>query len=740
MLTQQGIVETANQLLNGRYEIVRVLGSGGMGQTYVAKDTQRPGNPLCVVKQLKTATNDPNFLPAARQMFQNEAEILESLGKQHNQIPQLLASFETEQEFYLVQEFIDGNPLSTEFSLGERWTELQVVQLLQEILSILEFVHGQNVIHRDIKPDNIVRRNNGELVLIDFGAVKQIRTQQTVVGQRSITVSIGTPGYMPTEQASGKPRFSSDLYALGMVCIQALTGLLPTQLLEDKDGELIWRDQAEVSDVLANILTKMVRHYFKYRYESAMEVLQVLQQLDSSTQSSTSERKSAELQKESAYSQTQMSEPETQQPTIRIDWKPPSQAEAFVFDEEPEEELPTSPNNFKRNRFLIGMGATLASLTLIVGAIYIQTRSQQEQDLKVVEQSFADNKFDACIEQAKAFPSYHADLYAKAQVQAENCGNAAKQQVTLQEIQKLKADKKYQDAIKEAQSFSDAQSKFYTEVRNLLGESQLALAQQQAKKGSFQSAISTLSQIASDAPAPVQKETQTLKFKWSERIYSLAEELYQKGKNKADFDKALQMLKAVPQGSPAYDRAQTTSKQWETVEAKNWNDFESAKQALSAGRFKEARDAASRLMGSPAQAWQNQGQSLLTQADEAERKYLTPIDVEGKLALGEPNVNTRADRNTLFRDYEFNGTSGEAITISLRGEGGFDTVLYLIPPDGQEEKIEFSDDISDSNLSSSITTTLNRTGKYRVRVNAYYPATNSQGRGSYHLTVYREGK
>ena len=106
----------------------------------------------------------------------------------------------------------------------------------------MEFIHGQGVIHRDIKPDNIIRRKqDGKLVLIDFGAVKQVRMQQvTSVGQVSVTVAIGTPGYMPTEQSSGKPRPSSDIYALGMVGIQAVTGLLPSQLKEDEDGEAIW--------------------------------------------------------------------------------------------------------------------------------------------------------------------------------------------------------------------------------------------------------------------------------------------------------------------------------------------------------------------------------------------------------------------------------------------------------------------------------------------------------------------
>ncbi len=266
------------QLLSGRYKVLRPLGAGGMGQTYVAEDTQRPGNPVCVVKQLKPPTNDPSFLAIAKRLFNKEAETLEQLGH-HNQIPQLLAYFEHEQDFFLVQDFVEGHPLSQE--LGQRWPEEQVIQFLEEALTILDFVHSQNVIHRDIKPDNIIRRQkDAKLVLIDFGAVKQVRSQNTVLAsQASQSVAVGTPGYMPSEQVSGHPRTSSDLYALGKIGIQALTGLLPIQLLEDADGEVIWREQAQVSEGLAAFLSKMVRHYFKMRYQTAGEALEALRQL-----------------------------------------------------------------------------------------------------------------------------------------------------------------------------------------------------------------------------------------------------------------------------------------------------------------------------------------------------------------------------------------------------------------------------------------------------------------------------
>lgn len=268
-------------LLDQRYQVVRVLGQGGFGHTYIAEDTRRPGNPTCVVKHLKPASRDPEFLQIARRLFTREAETLEKLGN-HDQIPRLLAYFEENQEFYLVEEFIDGHPLNVELEPGQPWSESQVIQLLQEVLHILDFVHTNGVIHRDLKPENLIRRkHDNKVVLVDFGAVKQVQ-MQSIVAQELVkeTVAIGTPGYMPSEQGQGRPRTSSDLYALGMIGIQALTGMNPTQFGEDPDtGEIIWQQQAQVSEAFAAVLGKMVRHYFKYRYQSATEALQALEPL-----------------------------------------------------------------------------------------------------------------------------------------------------------------------------------------------------------------------------------------------------------------------------------------------------------------------------------------------------------------------------------------------------------------------------------------------------------------------------
>ncbi len=287
-----------NKLLNGRYQVMQVLGAGGFSQTYLAKDIHKPSNPTCVVKHFKPASSDRSFLQTAQRLFQTEAEILEKLGH-NNQIPQLLAYFEEEQNFYLIQEYIDGQPLSAKIQPGCCWSESQVIQLLQEVLALLVFIHTHGVIHRDIKPDNLIqRKRDNKLVLIDFGSVKQIRTQTvTSQGHCSATIPIGTQGYMAAEQGQGNPRPNSDLYALGIISVQALTGLVPTQFQLDPDtDEICWQKQAKVSPDLATFISKLISYHFKDRYQSAIEALEALQPLTKPQPSNPSSYSSIQLE------------------------------------------------------------------------------------------------------------------------------------------------------------------------------------------------------------------------------------------------------------------------------------------------------------------------------------------------------------------------------------------------------------------------------------------------------------
>ncbi|HIK56155.1 MAG TPA: CHASE2 domain-containing protein [Synechococcales cyanobacterium M55_K2018_004] len=268
-----------NTLLGGRYRIMTVLGAGGFGQTFLAEDTRQQRQ--CVVKQFKPISSDERFLAVARRLFEKEADTLSRLG-QHDQIPELYDYFEEGEEFYLVQEFIDGHSLAEEFFQGQLLSEPAAVALLRDVLDVLTFVHEHQVIHRDIKPANLIRRRkDGKIVLIDFGAVKEFQTQLTASpGQTGFTVGIGTQGYTPSEQLMGKPRYCSDLYALGMTTIQGITGIQPTQMLTDATtSDIRWRDYAAISPGLAFILDRMVRFDYTQRYQSAPEVLRALQKL-----------------------------------------------------------------------------------------------------------------------------------------------------------------------------------------------------------------------------------------------------------------------------------------------------------------------------------------------------------------------------------------------------------------------------------------------------------------------------
>lgn len=282
----------SSKLLGERYQVVEVLSQGAFCQTYMVRDTYLPYHPTRIIKHFLPSSKYPIPVEIRRRLFTREVEALKKLSDS-DLVPHLLADFEDNLEFYLVQEFIEGHPLSVELSPGCCWSESKVLQLLQEIASILDFVHSYGLIHRDVKPNNIIRRKqDNRLVLIDFGAVKPIwnhlprgkgNTSSSSLIEQHTTIAIGTPGYMPNEQQRGKPRPNSDIYALGMIGIQALTGLHPTQLPEDSNtGEVIWQDFRRVSPGLALVLNKMVHYHFQNRYKSAKEVLEALLQLTNS--------------------------------------------------------------------------------------------------------------------------------------------------------------------------------------------------------------------------------------------------------------------------------------------------------------------------------------------------------------------------------------------------------------------------------------------------------------------------
>lgn len=258
--------DLVGKTIHNRFQIQQFLNKGAFGNTYLGQDLDC-NHKLCVIKQFKVKSD-----PDIKNKFERESRLLYGLSW-HSQIPTLVAYFEDEYGYFLVYEFVEGIVLTeiiSEEKPSKSWNEIEVICLIKNVLNVLEFVHQNNIIHRDIKPSNLIKKFDGQIVLINFGSIKQIDNTNKLT-------FFGTQGYMAPEQGGGMPRPSSDIYATAKVGIQALTGLPPTQLMANYEtGQLLWRDRATVSEKFADILDKMAHVDFKARYQSVKEVLQDL--------------------------------------------------------------------------------------------------------------------------------------------------------------------------------------------------------------------------------------------------------------------------------------------------------------------------------------------------------------------------------------------------------------------------------------------------------------------------------
>jgi serine/threonine-protein kinase len=613
-------IPTEGQLLGGRYRVISTLASGGFGQTYVAVDTHRPGSPRCVVKQLKPLNTQEEVLKQARRLFAIEAETLERLGH-HPQIPRLLAYFEEGEEFYLVMEYIDGHPLSQEMSPGQRWHEAQVCQMLKEVLGILEFVHGNGVIHRDIKPENLIRRaSDHKLVLVDFGAVKQVRVQ--VPGQTAtiFTIPVGTLGYLPSEQRDGHPRFNSDIYALGMTAIQALTGFNPGQIRSDPETlERVWEPYADASPALKAIVSRMVRFLFRERYQTVGDIL-------------------ADL--ESLIERQARTEVATQPPSIETVRLP---SESLPLPDPPSVQPPASNTSNASNSVLPVVPAPLVAaegsngsasvtyphygpspnsgspaITASMAPVYSNANAQPSYpptqvaiplspDPQPDQRSFRFPRrklwlwTGILLVGAAAIGSFNL-VQQRMQQQAY-----ADAQSALDQANALQAESEFDACVQQANQVPSNYSELYELAQRLVNECQLALAQQLATAGRYKDAITAASQVS--ASSSVYNAAQTNITQWSERILSLAiDRLNQQG----NLDEAIALAEAIPRSSSVYQTAQDQISQWRTDWPKYRRQLDIAKQAQNEGRWQAAIDAANQLPNTP--YWQRQAKPILDQA------------------------------------------------------------------------------------------------------------------------------
>jgi eukaryotic-like serine/threonine-protein kinase len=265
-------ISILGQTLNQRYHIKSYLGGEGFSHTYLASDLQRPYKPECIIKQLRIKSDSQKILQSVQIHFASAIQTTEEL-LHHQQIRRAIDHFQANQDFYLVYEYVEGEAISTSLVSGNCLSEAEVIALLKDVLNVLCFIHVNNIIHGNIKPSNLIlRQKDHKITMLDFAMFKPIVTLQVNSGEVNVK-SGGTDGYMAPEQIQNQSIFASDIYALGMTAIQALTGIPPEQLPKNSQDEVVWQNQAQVSRKFAKILNKMVRSQIKQRYQSAQQVI-----------------------------------------------------------------------------------------------------------------------------------------------------------------------------------------------------------------------------------------------------------------------------------------------------------------------------------------------------------------------------------------------------------------------------------------------------------------------------------
>jgi len=266
---------SSGTVLQNRYHILRILGQGGFGRTYLAEDRGR-FDELCAIKEYVSPKTGAYALEKSKELFEREASILYQI--QHPQVPQFRAVFEENDRFFLIQDYVAGQTyselLSQRTSMDSSFSSVEVLDFLRQLLPVLLHIHDRGIIHRDISPDNIILRDRDQMpVLIDFGVVKAIMTnfKPTPPGQRT---TVGKVGYAPTEQVQmGQAYPSSDLYSLGVTAAVLLTGKQPNDL-KDKPGQWIWKRYATATDpLLLSVIDRMMEPRPSDRYQSARDVL-----------------------------------------------------------------------------------------------------------------------------------------------------------------------------------------------------------------------------------------------------------------------------------------------------------------------------------------------------------------------------------------------------------------------------------------------------------------------------------
>ena len=597
-----------DRLLDGRYQVIQILATGPWGQTYQAQDTRRPSQPECVIQHVKPAAYGPDYQAALRQLFVREAFTLERLGE-HEQIPRLLACFEDEQGFHLVQEFVDGTPLSL-VMMPQPWEEERVVQLLLDCLEILSVVHGDGCRHGDVRPDNLIRRlHDGKLILTNFGTVRDIHLSlMTLNGLAALSLVPDTQGYQPPEQLQGLPCLASDVYAIGLIGIQALTGVPPFQLESDaRTGEILWQPFGETAGStlrhgLVAVLSRMVRIDHTQRYPSAKEALQALQQLTQAVPLS-------------AVGSVVEPEPKPIELAPMPAMFPESSSQALALANVPPQETSAEQRSNLALQIGVGIGAVVAAAVcgyalphlldrtpLSVDRSFFGAGDPNQRALAEATQQYQAGQLQKAVSLAESIPK-ESPAYAPAREAivnwqtdwqtAERKSQAAKAAfeqgnglAVLQQVQGLPQNSYWQTQVQPLvqQSVSKAEAAAAQLLRDAYGR---------AIVKDFAGAIVALKQIPEGTSVHAKAQEKLHEYGEKQKIQAVSylQTAYNQAETKA-FDKALESLRKISAATPTHATAQVKLREYtekqriraEALALQDLNPGSSLREANLAGR------------------------------------------------------------------------------------------------------------------------------------------------------------
>jgi serine/threonine protein kinase len=625
-------IPSFTQLIADRYQVIEVLKQDGCLQSVLAEDTQDASQNKCLIKQvlsgdnLTTATlHKPKSLKSIKRQLSREAEILYKLSNSQG-IPQIFACFKENQNYYLVQEFIEGTALAEEFPIGKRdskrWTERKCLEMLQEVLGILDSIHQHSAIHCNLNPHNLIRRSaGGGLVLINFGAVQPLRPQSDR-RKLSLTVPIGPFGYLPPEQLTNYPQPNSDLYSLGLIAIQGLTGVHPGQLKVDAyTGEIRWQEElmGPVSEDLVKILNLMVVNQYQKRYQSVAEVQQAIASLldpekpslildiaesapnlevagaaeidspstdDRGTETNPTENSLAiAAETESSLSETSLLKESSEDKTEVVEEKTTETAKENInlFSEHSIQSIKQPRKNSARI-FLLIFAITSIIINSVIGSFgLIQLFQVLPSDLGLESFSRAQELYQSGdLSQAIALAKsvrWDSSAYQDAQSALEHWQiESEKAAAKFQTIETAFQESRWLDVLslaaevpaisywqdRTAPLVSQAAVKVAPEAQKVLQE-----AYNKANQKDFLGAIRLLKQIPYQTPAYPTAQAKILEYEQKQQIkletqaYQLLKQAYQRAEAK-DFAGALNLLEKIPEGTPTHARIKDKIAEYQT--------------------------------------------------------------------------------------------------------------------------------------------------------------------------------